>query len=94
MSVVGLDIHRVFAEAAMLDDGKVTRGFGRVGMTREHLRGSCARKLIHDDHVVIEAMGDRHGGRREVIGLHVGHMVIANHRAQERSIQPRSGRHR
>ncbi len=36
MRVVGLDIHRVFAEAVMLDDGKVVR-LGRVGMTREHL---------------------------------------------------------
>jgi hypothetical protein len=36
--VVGLDIHRVFAEAVMLDDGKAIQ-LGRVGMTREHLEG-------------------------------------------------------
>src|SRR5687767_12130509 len=36
MRVVGLDIHRVFAEAVMLDDGRAAR-LGRVGMTRGHL---------------------------------------------------------
>jgi hypothetical protein len=36
MRIVGLDIHRVFAEAVMLDNGKVIK-LGRVGMTREHL---------------------------------------------------------
>nr|WP_322100036.1 hypothetical protein [Geminicoccus roseus] len=41
MRVVGSDIHRVFAEAVMLDDGKISR-LGRVGMTREHL-GAFAR---------------------------------------------------
>ena len=34
--IVGLDIHRVFAEAVMLDDGRAVR-LGRIGMTREHL---------------------------------------------------------
>jgi transposase len=33
MRVVGLAIHRVFAEAVVLDQGGVTR-LGRVGMTR------------------------------------------------------------
>ena len=36
MRVVGLDIHRVFAEAVMLEDGAVRR-LGRIGMTRDHL---------------------------------------------------------
>jgi transposase len=31
--IVGLDIHRVFAEAVMLDDGRAVR-LGRIGMTR------------------------------------------------------------
>jgi len=35
--VIGLDIHRVFAEAGMLDAGKIVP-LGRIGMTREHLR--------------------------------------------------------
>jgi len=32
MRIVGLDIHRVFAEAVMLEGGKPRR-LGRVGMT-------------------------------------------------------------
>ena len=56
MRVVGLDIHRVFAEAVMLDEGKVVR-LGRIGMTREHLE-AFARTLTHDDHVVVEATGN------------------------------------
>lgn len=56
MRVVGLDIHRVFAEAVMLDDGKVVR-LGRVGMTRDHLE-AFARALTPDDHVVVEATGN------------------------------------
>lgn len=45
MRVVGLDIHRVFAEAVMLEDGK-TRRLGRVGMTRDRL-AAFARALTH-----------------------------------------------
>lgn len=55
MRVVGLDIHRVFAEAVMLDEGKIVR-LGRIGMTRDHL-GAFAQTLTHDDHVVVEATG-------------------------------------
>ena len=35
--VIGLDIHRVFAEAVMLDVGKIVP-LGKIGMTRQHLR--------------------------------------------------------
>jgi transposase len=77
MRVVGLDVHRVFAEAVMLGDGKVVR-LGRVGMTREHLE-TFARRLTHDDHVVIEATGNA-TAVAEVIGPHVGRVVIANPR--------------
>ena len=77
MRVVGLDIHRVFAEAVMLDDGKVVR-LGRVGMTREHLE-AFARTLTHDDHVVVEATGNA-AAVAEVIAPHVGRVVIANPR--------------
>lgn len=51
--IVGLDLHRVFAEAVMLDGGEVIR-LGRIGMTREHL-DKFARTLTHEDHVVVEA---------------------------------------
>ena len=56
MRVVGLDIHRVFAEAVMLENGTARR-LGRVGMTRDHL-AAFAKTLTHDDHVVVEATGN------------------------------------
>ena len=77
MRVVGLDIHRVFAEAVMLEDGK-TRRLGRVGMTRDHLP-AFARTLTHDDHVVVEATGNA-SAVTAVIRPHVGRVVIANPR--------------
>jgi transposase len=77
MRVVGLDIHRVFAEAVMLEGGAVRR-LGRVGMTRDHL-AAFARTLTHDDIVVVEATGNA-SAVAEVIRPHVGRVVIANPR--------------
>ncbi len=77
MRVVGLDIHRVFAEAVMLENGK-TRRLGRVGMTRDHL-AAFAQTLTSDDHVVVEATGNA-SAVAEVIRPHVGRVVIANPR--------------
>lgn len=77
MRVVGLDIHRVFAEAVMLENGAVRR-LGRVGMTRDHLT-AFARTLTHDDHVVVKATGNA-SAVAEVIRPRVGHVVIANPR--------------
>jgi transposase len=75
--VVGLDIHRVFAEAVMLDGDKTVR-LGRIGMTREHLE-AFARTLTQDDHVVIEATGNA-AAVSEIVAPHVGRVVIANPR--------------
>ena len=36
MRVIGLDIHRVFAEAVALEDGRLTR-LGRIEMRRDRL---------------------------------------------------------
>jgi transposase len=77
MRVVGLDIHRVFAEAVMLADGRIRR-LGRIGMTREHLE-AFARRLTRDDHVVVEATGNA-TAVAEVIGPLVGRVAIANPR--------------
>jgi transposase len=77
MRVIGLDIHRVFAEAVMLDRGEIRR-LGRIGMTREHLE-AFARTLTHDDHGVIEATGNA-AAVSEVLAPHVGRVVIANPR--------------
>ena len=77
MRVVGLDIHRVFAEAVMLDGGRLVR-LGRIGMTRDHL-GAFARTLTLDDHVVVEAPGNA-AAVVEAIAPHVGRVVVANPR--------------
>lgn len=77
MRVIGLDIHRVFAEAVMLDGANVVR-LGRVGMTRAHL-AAFAQRLTHDDHVVIEATGNA-AAVAEAIAPHVGRVIIANPR--------------
>ncbi|KOX43571.1 transposase [Streptomyces purpurogeneiscleroticus] len=77
MRVIGLDIHRVFAEAVLLENGAIRRR-GRVGMTRDHLT-AFAKTLTHDDHVVVEATGNA-SAVAEVIRPHVGRVVIANPR--------------
>ena len=75
MRVIGFDIHRVFAEAAVLEDARLTR-LGRVEMRRDRLE-AFARTLRRDDHVVVEATGNA-AAVAEVLGPHVGRVVIAN----------------
>ena len=77
MRIIALDIHRVFAEAVMLDKGQISR-LGRVGMTRDHLV-AFVRKLHRADHVVIEATGNAHAVA-DAIRPYVGRLVIANPR--------------
>jgi transposase len=77
MRVVGMDIHRVFAEAVALLDGKVAR-LGRVDMRRDRLEEFARSALTHDDHVVVEATGNA-AAVAEVLAPHVvGRVVIAN----------------
>ena len=56
MRIIGLDIHRAFAEAVAWDDGKLRR-LGRVDMRRELLT-AFAEQLSQDDVVVVEATGN------------------------------------
>ena len=56
MRVIGLDIHRVFAEAAALEDGRLAR-LGRIDLKRDRL-ARFAGSLTSNDHVVIEATGN------------------------------------
>lgn len=56
MRIIGLDIHRVFAEAVALEDGAYRR-LGRVGMTRSDLVAFAAT-LRPTDHVIVEATGN------------------------------------
>jgi len=53
MRIIGLDIHRAFAEAVAWDDGKLRR-LGRVDMRRELLT-AFAEQLSEDDVVVCTA---------------------------------------
>src|SRR5215467_1062240 len=75
MRVIGLDIHRAFAEAVAWDDGKLKR-LGRVDM-RRHLLEAFAKKLTKEDVVVVEATGNA-ASVAAVITPHVKKVVIAN----------------
>ena len=58
MRVIGMDIHRTFAEAVMIDGDRLIR-LGRIKMSRDHL-AAFAAKLTSEDHLVIEATGNAH----------------------------------
>src|SRR5215467_4846667 len=75
MRIIGLDIHRAFAEAVAWKDGKLSR-LGRVIMRREALK-EFAKQLSNSDIVVIEATGNT-ASVAAVIGPHVSRVVIAN----------------
>ena len=75
MRIIGLDIHRTFAEAVAWDDGKLKR-LGRVDM-RRHLLEAFAKKLTKEDVVVVEATGNA-ASVASVIGPYVKKVVIAN----------------
>ena len=75
MRIIGLDIHRIFAEAVAWNDGKLQR-LGRVDM-RCDLLEAFARQLSMDDVVVVEATGNA-AAVAAVIAPHVKRVVIAN----------------
>jgi transposase len=54
--VIGLDIHRTFAEAVAWEDGRLIR-LGRLDMTRTALEG-FGKGLRPSDEVVVEATGN------------------------------------
>ena len=75
MRVIGLDVHRSFAQVAELKDG-VLRQRGRLDLVR-HKVLEFARTLGPDDEVVLEATGNP----RAIVRLlkpHAGRVVIAN----------------
>lgn len=75
MRIIGLDIHRSFAEVMFLEDGEVIHG-GRVELT--HSRFSAfVRTLRQDDEVVLEATGNTMAVVR-LLEPHVARVVIAN----------------
>jgi transposase len=75
MRIIGLDIHRAFAEAVAWDDGRLRR-LGRVDVRRDRL-SAFAATLSKEDVVVVEATGNA-SSVAAVIAPHVKKVVIAN----------------
>lgn len=75
MRIIGLDIHRAFAEAVAWENGKLKR-LGRIDMRRDRL-AAFAASLPATDVVVVEATGNA-AAVAAVIGPHVKRVVIAN----------------
>jgi transposase len=75
MRIIGLDIHRVFAEAVALDNGELRR-LGRIGMTRNHLE-AFARALCLTDHVVVEATSNA-TAVTEILAPYVARVAVVN----------------
>ena len=72
MRIIGLDIHRAFAEAVAWSNGKLSR-LGRIIMRREPLE-EFARQLSKSDIVIVEATGNA-ASVAAVIGPHVSRVV-------------------
>lgn len=75
MRIIGLDIHRAFAEAVSWENGKLKR-LGRIDMRRDRL-AAFAASLPATDVVVVEATRNA-AAVAAVIGPHVKRVVIAN----------------
>src|SRR3954449_7463160 len=76
MRIIGLDIHRAFAEAVAWEGGKLKR-LGRIDMRRDRLNAFAAT-LSKGDVVVVEATGNAAAVAAAVIAPHVTRVVIAN----------------
>ena len=77
MKIVGMDIHRSFAQVAILQDGKITKQV-RVELTHEPLV-AFAKTLSLEDEVVIEVTGNSAAVER-LMRPHVKRVVVANPR--------------
>lgn len=77
MRIVGMDIHRSFAQVAILEDGAVTRQL-RVALVHEPLV-AFAKTLNLDDEVVIEVTGNSAAVER-LLRPHVKRVAVANPR--------------
>ncbi len=75
MRVIGLDVHRTFAEVVFLEHGSC-RSAGRIGLTVDEL-SRFGQRLSTDDEVVLEATGNANAVAR-VLKPHVARVVIAN----------------
>ena len=76
MRVIGLDIHRTFAQVAVWQDGEISSG-GKVPMKRDDLLAFGKEKLLPTDEVVLEATGNTMPVVR-LLEPFVARVVIAN----------------
>ena len=77
MKIIGMDIHRSFAQVAILEDGKITKQV-RVELTHEPLV-AFAKTLSLEDEVVIEVTGNSAAVER-LMRPYVKRVVVANPR--------------
>jgi transposase len=75
MRIIALDVHRSFAQMAILEKGKI-RDAGKIDLERSRLL-QFATKLKPDDEIVIEATGNTSAIVR-LLSPFVGRVVIAN----------------
>ena len=75
MRIVGIDIHRVAAEAVALHEGAFQK-LGRIPMLRDALEDFARKRLSREDHVVIEATGNA-AAVANVLAPHVDRVIIA-----------------
>jgi transposase len=75
MRIFGLDVHRTFAEVAVLDERGV-RSAGRIDLTAEALH-AFGRQLAQDDDVVLEATCNTHAIAR-LLRPYVRRVVVSN----------------
>jgi len=83
--VIGMDIHRTFAEVVVWEDGRL-RPTGRVDMTRSGLEG-FGRTLAKTDEVVVEATGNAMAVVR-VLGPYVARVIVANPLPTDEQLDP------
>jgi transposase len=77
MAIIGMDIHRSFAQAAFLQDGQVKRE-QRVDLVHDRLVG-FGKSLSVEDEVVVEATGNSAAVER-ILRPFVKRVVVANPR--------------
>jgi transposase len=77
MRVIGMDVHRSFAQVAILEDGEIKRQL-RVDLIRHRVL-EFAETLRHDDEVVVEATGNSAAVER-LLRPYVKRVAIANPR--------------
>ena len=77
MRVIGMDVHRSFAQVAILQDGEIKRQL-RVDLIRHRVL-EFAETLRHDDEVVVEAAGNSAAAER-LLRPYVKRVAIANPR--------------